>query len=226
MPEQPSTLARTERTTLRRKRERGSYDRAAACAVLDEALVAHVGFELDGTAHVLPMVHARVGDVLYLHGAAGNRMLRRLADGVPVCVTVTLVDGIVLARAAAHHSLNYRCVVLYGRAERVTDPAEVDRASAALLDHMAPGRAGDARPPDEADRRRTMFVRIPIGEGSLKVRTGPPLDEEQDMGLDVWAGVVPLSLAAGPPQTDPALGRGVAVPAYAAAYPRRGAGRA
>ena len=215
------TLARTERSTLRRKRERGSYDRAAAEAVLDEALVSHVGFEVDGVPHVLPMAHARIGDTLYLHGAAGNAMLRRLTDAVALCVTVTLVDGIVLARAAAHHSLNYRCVVLYGTAERVTDPEEMDRASAALLDHMAPGRAGDARPPDDAERRRTLFVRLRIDEGSLKVRTGPPIDDEEDLDSGIWAGVVPLSLTAGDAEPDPALAADTAVPAYAAAYPDR-----
>jgi nitroimidazol reductase NimA-like FMN-containing flavoprotein (pyridoxamine 5'-phosphate oxidase superfamily) len=215
------TLARTERSTLRRKRERGSYDLAAAEAVLDEALVAHVGFDIDGAPHVLPMAHARIGDTLYLHGAAGNAMLRQLTDGVPLCVTVTLVDGIVLARAAAHHSLNYRCVVLYGTAERVSDADEMDRASVALLDHMAPGRAGDARPPDDAERRRTLFVRLPIDEGSLKVRTGPPIDDEEDLDSGIWAGVVPLSLAAGAAEADPALPAAVAVPAYATAYPDR-----
>jgi nitroimidazol reductase NimA-like FMN-containing flavoprotein (pyridoxamine 5'-phosphate oxidase superfamily) len=222
MAEPAPTLVQTERSTLRRKRERGSYDLAAAEAVLDEALVAHVGFEIDGTPHVLPMAHARIGHTLYLHGAAGNAMLRRLVDGVPLCVTVTLVDGIVLARAAAHHSLNYRCVVLYGTAARVSDPDEVDRASAALLDHMASGRAGDARPPDDAERRRTLFVRLPIDEGSLKVRTGPPIDDEEDLASGIWAGVVPLSLAAGRAVPDPALAAGTAVPAYAADYPDRG----
>jgi len=216
------TLDQTERTTLRRKRERGSYDRPAAWAVLDEALVAHVGFVVDGTPHVLPMAHVRIGDTLYLHGAAGNAMLRELAAGTPVCVTVTLVDGIVLARAAAHHSLNYRSLVLYGAATRVDDPDEIDAASAALLDHMAPGRAGDARPPTEAERRRTLFVRVPIGEGSLKARTGAPVDDEEDLGTGIWAGVIPLSVAAGDAEPDPALAPGTPVPAYAAAYARRG----
>ncbi|HUO49300.1 MAG TPA: pyridoxamine 5'-phosphate oxidase family protein [Acidimicrobiales bacterium] len=220
MPEQPRTLEQTERTTLRRKRERGSYDRAAAYAVLDEALVAHVGFELGGSPHVVPMAHARVGDDLYLHGATGNRMLRHLADGASVCVTVTLVDGVVLARAAVHHSLNYRSLVLYGTAERVAGAEEADRASAALLDHMAPGRAADARPPNGADRRRTLFLRVPIAEGSLKVRTGGPVDEEEDLGLDVWAGVVPLSLGAGAPLPDAGLASGLPLPRYAAAYAR------
>ncbi|HXX91727.1 MAG TPA: pyridoxamine 5'-phosphate oxidase family protein [Acidimicrobiales bacterium] len=219
------TLSRTERSTLWRKRERGSYDRALAEAVLDEALVCHVGFELDGWPHVLPMAHARVGDDLYLHGARANRMLRRLAQGAHVCVTATLVDGIVLARAAAHHSLNYRCVVLYGSAVPVTDDDETDRASAALLEHMAPGRAGDARRPDARDRQRTAFVRLAIDEGSVKVRTGPPVDDGEDLALPVWAGVVPLSITAGAPYPDPVLDPAIPTPPYAAAYPTRGAAR-
>jgi nitroimidazol reductase NimA-like FMN-containing flavoprotein (pyridoxamine 5'-phosphate oxidase superfamily) len=220
--ERSPTLEMTDRTTLRRKRERGDYDRAAAYAILDEAVVCHVGFTLDGTPHIVPMAYARVGDDLYLHGAAGNRMLRQVATGVPVCVTVTLVDGVVLARTAFHHSLNYRCVVLYGTATRVRDAEEIDRATAALLEHMAPGRSADARMPTEAERRKTLFVRLPIAEGSVKVRSGPPLDDPEDLEMDVWAGVIPLALAAGAAQPDPTLPPGVAMPPYAADYPERG----
>jgi uncharacterized protein len=221
VPERSPTLEMTDRTTLRRKRERGDYDRALAYAVLDEAVVGHVGFVLDGAPHIVPMAFARIDDDMYLHGAAGNRMLRQVATGVPVCVTVTLVDGVVLARTAFHHSLNYRCVVLYGTATRVRDPAEIDRATAALLEHMAPGRSSDARMPTEAERRKTLFVRLPIAEGSVKVRSGPPLDDPQDLAMRVWAGVIPLALAAGPAEPDPTLPAGVAMPPYATDYTER-----
>jgi uncharacterized protein len=221
MADRPSTLEQTERTSLRRKRERGSYERDLANAVLDEALLCHVGVELDGSPHVVPMVHVRVGDDLYLHGAPANRVLRRVAEGAPLCVTATAVDGVVLARAAMHHSVNYRCVVLYGSGTRVTDDDEIDAASAALLDHMVPGRARDARTPSETERRRTLFVRVAIAEGSVKVRSGPPIDDAEDLGLGVWAGVIPLAVTAGPPEPDTALAAGTPVPVYATTYPPR-----
>jgi uncharacterized protein len=215
-------LAMTDRTSLRRKRERGSYDRDVANAILDEGIACHVGFVIDGAPHIVPMAYARIGEHLYLHGAAGNRMLRHVAAGAPACVTVTLVDGLVLARSAFHHSLNYRSVVLYGEGTRVRDSAEIDRATAALLDHLAPGRSADARMPTDAERRKALFVRMAIAEGSVKVRTGPPVDDPQDLGLGVWAGVVPLAVAAGAPVPDPTLAEGVAMAPYAASYPGRG----
>jgi uncharacterized protein len=221
--ERTGVLEQTERTSLRRKRERGSYERDLAYAVLDEALVCHVGVELQGSPHVIPMVHVRVGEDLYLHGAPANRVLRLVAEGAPLSIAATVVDGLVLARAAMHHSVNYRCVVLYGCGTRVSDDAEIDAASAALLDHMAPGRAGDARPPNDAERRRTLFVRVPIAEGSVKVRSGPPIDDAEDLGLDIWAGVLPLYVTGGQPEPDPDLAPVTPVPAYATAYPRRSA---
>ena len=211
----------TERTTLRRKKERGRTDRALLDAILDEALIAHVG--LVSAAHgggpvVLPMTYARIGDSLYLHGAVGNAMLRTAGspDGVDVCVTVTLLDGLVLARSAFHHSMNYRCAVLFGRAERVTDGDELRAMSAALVDHLAAGRSAEVRGPTDEELRSTLVLRFPIDEASVKVRTGPPIDDDEDLGLPVWAGVVPMRLSPGTPERDDAGVPDVALPPYLA----------
>jgi nitroimidazol reductase NimA-like FMN-containing flavoprotein (pyridoxamine 5'-phosphate oxidase superfamily)/DNA-binding HxlR family transcriptional regulator len=202
-PDSPDeTLATTPRGTLRRKRERGSYERALINSILDEALVCHVGFHAHHGPVVLPMTYARIGDDLFLHGAGGNDMLRHLAGGTDLCITVTLLDGLVFARSAFHHSMNYRCVVLFGRAERVTDPAEMVAASACLLDHLAPGRSLEARLPTAAELRSTLMVRIPISEGSAKVRTGGPIEDPDDLDLPVWAGELPLALTARAPIPD------------------------
>jgi nitroimidazol reductase NimA-like FMN-containing flavoprotein (pyridoxamine 5'-phosphate oxidase superfamily) len=206
----------TPRVTLRRKRERGSHQRALINEVLDEALVCHVGFATEHGPIVLPMTFVRIGDDLYLHGAGGNDMLRHLAGGSDLCVTVTLLDGLVLARSAFHHSMNYRCVVLFGRAERVTDPDEMLAASAGLLDHLAPGRSLDARAPSAAELRATLIVRLPISEGSAKVRTGGPIEDPDDLQLPVWAGQIPLALAAQAPIPDAQMADGCEVPAYIA----------
>ena len=204
----------TDRTTLRRKKERGRTDRALLDAILDEALLAHVGFTADHGPVVLPMTYARIDDVLYLHGAAGNAMLRTASGGVDVCVTVTLLDGLVLARSAFHHSMNYRCAVLFGQAERVTDGEELQAMSAALLDHLAPGRSAEARPPTDEELRATLVLRLRIGEASVKVRTGAPIDDDEDLTLPVWAGVVPMRLTAGVPERDDSGVAGVALPGY------------
>jgi nitroimidazol reductase NimA-like FMN-containing flavoprotein (pyridoxamine 5'-phosphate oxidase superfamily) len=218
-------LAVTERTALRRMRERGHHDRHTVNAILDEGLLCHVGFAEGASPVVLPMAYTRVDDRLYLHGAVGNRMLRHLVDGAEACVIVTLLDGIVLARSAFHHSLNYRCAVLFGRVTRVTDEAEQQLASAALLDHMAPGRAADARPPTPSELRQTLIVRMPIDEGSAKVRTGGPKDDPEDLDLPVWAGWLPIDVAAGTPVAEPDMPDGTPVPEYVRAYPpRRSAG--
>jgi nitroimidazol reductase NimA-like FMN-containing flavoprotein (pyridoxamine 5'-phosphate oxidase superfamily) len=192
----------TERTTLRRKKERGSTDRALLDAILDEALIAHVGFTAGHGPVVLPMTYARIGDELYLHGAVGNAMLRSAADGVDVCVTVTLLDGLVLARSAFHHSMNYRCAVLFGRAQKVTDVAELQAMSAALVDRLSPGRSAEARPPTDEELRATLVIRLHIDEASVKVRTGPPVDDDQDLSRPVWAGVIPIELVRGVPEPD------------------------
>ena len=208
----PRPLATTDRTKLRRKRERGTFDRDLAYSVLDEALVCHAGFVADHGPVVLPMTYARIDDVLYLHGAAGNALLRNLAQGAPVCVTVTLLDGLVLARSAFHHSMNYRSVVLFGLATRVTDPAEMHAASTALVEHLAPGRSAEVRGPSDEELRATAIVRLPIDEGSAKVRTGPPVEDEDDLGLPVWAGVLPLATVPGLPIADVAPGEDAAPP--------------
>ena len=195
-------LQQTERTKVRRLAERGRFDRATAYAILDEAYLAHVGFVVDGTPRVLPMTYGRIDDVLYLHGAVGNAMLRASA-GTEVCVTVTLLDGLVLARSAFHHSMNYRSVVLLGTATRVEDEAEKERAFDAIVEHVLVDRSSEARPSDASEARQTFVLRLPIDEGSAKVRTGGPADDDADLDLEVWAGVVPLRLVAGPPEQEP-----------------------
>jgi len=194
-------LVATPRTTVRRRADRGSFDRELAHAILDEAYVAHVGFVVDSAPRVLPMTYGRIGDVLYLHGAVGNAMLRA-ADGADVCVTVTLLDGLVLARAAMHHSMNYRCVVLYGRAERVDGEREKRAAFDAVGEHARAGRSAEARPANASELRQTLVLRLPIAEGSVKVRAGGPVDVAEDLDLAVWAGVIPLALVRGEPVRD------------------------
>ena len=194
-------LGPTSRTKVRRLAERGRYERALVHEILDEAYVAHVGFVVDGQPRVLPMTYGRVGDDLYLHGAAGNAMLRA-ADGAEVCVTVTLLDGLVLARSAFHHSMNYRSVVLLGTATKVTDEDEKRRAFDAVVEHVLPGRTGTARGATASEVRATAVLRLPIHEGSAKVRTGGPKDDPEDMDLPVWAGVIPLTLTTGDPVQD------------------------
>ena len=172
---------------------------------------------------MLPMVFVRIGDDLYLHGAPGNRMLRALADGVAVCVTVTLLDALVLARSAFHHSMNYRSVMIFGTATQVDDDDEKLRATMALLEHIAPGRSADTRPPTTDELRATRMVRVPIVEGSAKVRTGGPIDEPGDMDAPIWAGQIPLSIVPGPAVADDSLHPGTEMPAYVRSYPNRGA---
>jgi nitroimidazol reductase NimA-like FMN-containing flavoprotein (pyridoxamine 5'-phosphate oxidase superfamily) len=193
--------APSARTTVRRKADRGRYERETIRSILDEGLVAHVGFTSDLGVAVLPMVYARLDDDLYLHGAAGNHMLRAL-DDADVCVTVTLVDGLVLSRSAFHHSMNYRSVVLYGRAALVTDDDEKDRVLRAVVDHMVAGRSEQCRPPSTDERRATRVLRVPLRESSAKVRTGPPIEEPADLALPYFGGVVPLSVVRGAPVAD------------------------
>jgi uncharacterized protein len=192
-------LQQTDRTTLRRKADRGSYDRDLANAILDEGLVCHVGFAVDGRTTVIPTAYGRVEDSLYLHGAAGNHALRTLAGGADCCVTVTLLDGLVLAKSAFHHSMNYRSVVLFGRAEPVTDSDEKRVALAAIVDHMQRGRSAETRGPNDKELRATLVVRLPIDEGSVKVRSGGPVDEPEDLELPYWTGVVPVTAVRGAP---------------------------
>ena len=194
-------LARTPRSRVRRLADRGLHDRDVVHAIIDEAYLAHVGFVVDGQPRVLPMTYGRDGDVLYLHGAVGNAMLKASA-GAEVCVTITLLDGLVLARSAFHHSMNYRSVVLLGEATKVDDEAEKRRAFDVIVDHVLHGRTDTARSSNDAELRSTMVLRLPIEEGSAKVRTGGPVDDEEDMDLPVWAGVIPLRLVAGDPVQD------------------------
>ncbi len=203
----------TERTTLRRLPERGSHDTAAIYAVVDEALICHVGFvDTHGHPVVIPTIHTRVGDALYFHGSPASRMLRRMKDGVEVCVTVTIVDGLVLARSGFHHSMNYRSVVAFGVAEPVTDAAEQRRVFDALVDHVVPGRAEAVRPMTDKERRGTVLLRLPLTEASFKSRTGPPGDEPEDYELPIWAGVLPVRTTYGPPRPDPASAVDLPVP--------------
>lgn len=192
----------TDRTRLHRLPNRGDYDSATIHAVLDEAYVCHVGMVIDGQPLVIPTAHWRVGDRLYFHGAAKGRMMRHLAAGAEICVSVSLLDGLVLARSAFHHSMNFRSVMLFGRTEAVTDRAELDAVLDALVEKMQPGRSRQVRPASEQELAATSVVALPIAEASAKVRHGPPADAAKDMDIPVWAGVIPLTLTAGEPQPD------------------------
>ena len=211
----------TPRTSVRRLPARGSYDPEVLKAILDEGLVCHVGFTGDGgQPFVIPTSYGRAGDVLYIHGSPASRMLRSLKDGIAVCVTVTLLDGLVLARSAFHHSMNYRSAVLLGTAAEVTDAAERDLALKAIVDHIVPGRWDSIRWPSEKELRGTLVLRLPIAEASAKIRTGPPVDDEEDYAMDVWAGVLPLVTAPASPVPDPRLPAGIAPPPHVTAYRR------
>jgi nitroimidazol reductase NimA-like FMN-containing flavoprotein (pyridoxamine 5'-phosphate oxidase superfamily) len=185
-------LEKTERTRVRRLPGRGSYDRETAYAILDEGVFCHLGFAVDGQPYVIPTSYARLGDHLFLHGSSASRALRTVAGGVAACVTVTLTDGIVLARSAFHHSFNYRSVMVLGELEAVTDPAEKAEALRAFVDHVVPGRSDAIRGPSRKELKATAVVRLPLREASAKVRTGPPVDDEEDYELPIWAGVLPL----------------------------------
>jgi nitroimidazol reductase NimA-like FMN-containing flavoprotein (pyridoxamine 5'-phosphate oxidase superfamily) len=213
-------LERTERTTHRRLPERGSHDVAEAYAILDEALYCHVGFVVDGKPVVIPTIHARDGDRLVLHGSVASRMLRALKGGADACVAVTLLDGLVMARSAFHHSMNYRSVIVFGTARLVEDEAAKLAAMAAITEHIAQGRWDDARQPNRQEAMETMIIEIPLNEASVKTRTGPPGDDDEDMGLDVWAGVIPVVTAFGEPAAAPDLDPSVELPPYLAEYRR------
>ncbi len=189
----------TSRTKLRRLPKRGAHDRPTIDAILDEALVGHLGCVHDGRPAVIPTIQARVGDEVYVHGSSASRALRTLAGGVEACLTVTLIDGLVLARSAFHHSMNYRSVVLYGTARPLREPEERERALEAFTEKLSPGRWAEVRWPNRKELKATSVLALPIAEGSAKVRTGPPVDDEEDYALDVWAGVIPLSLERGEP---------------------------
>ena len=214
------SFARTERTTLKRLPQRGSYDRELVYRILDEGWVCHVGFAVDGQPLVIPTAYGRVGDKLYIHGSAASRTLRSLSGGIPVCVTVTLVDGLVLARSAFHHSINYRSVVILGAATMVEAAEEKMTALRAFTEHVIPGRWDDVREPTEQELKGTSVLALPLAEVSAKVRTGPPKDDEEDMSIPVWAGELPLRITAGAPVDDPQLSAQVRRSAYVRRYSR------
>ena len=211
---------RTERTRVRRLPERATYDRATVHSILDEGFLCHVGFVVDGQPYVIPTGYARVGDTLFLHGSTGSRL--GLRPGMDVCVTVTLVDGLVLARSAFHHSMNYRSVMAVGRTRPVTDPGEKEVALRALVEHIVPGRSDEVRGGDPRELAATAVLALPLAEVSAKVRTGPPQDDEPDYALPIWAGVLPLALTAGEPAPDPVLDPSIPAPAHVASWSRPG----
>jgi len=204
-----------------READRAVYDRDAAYRILDEAFLCHVGFVVDGQPFVIPTSYGRKDDSLYIHGSAASRMLRNLKDAVPVCITVTLLDGLVFARSIFNHSMNYRSVVILGKATLVDNPEEKIEALHALSEHILPGRWDDSRQPNERELKATSILRVPIEEFSAKVRMGPPIDDESDYAFPTWAGVVPLEMTAGAPIDDPMLDPGRVVPAYARHYLRK-----
>jgi uncharacterized protein len=205
----------TQRTQVKRLPDRGAYDSETVFKILDEGFICHVGFSVEGQPFVIPTGYARVNDTLYIHGSAASRMLRTLAEGVQVCVTVTLLDGLVLARSAFHHSMNYRSVVMLGRAMLVSDAAEKLKALQAFTEHIVRGRWNDVRLPTEAELKATAVLALPLAEVSAKIRKGPPKDDAEDYELPIWAGVVPLSIVQAPPIADPRLKAGLEPPAYA-----------
>jgi uncharacterized protein len=215
-----TTAPPSARTTVRRLAERGRYDRATAHAILDEGLVAHVGLVTDDGPVVIPMLYGRDGDRLLLHGSPASRLLRGGAKGTELCVTVTLVDGLVLARSAFHHSMNYRSVVVFGTATAIQDVGDRRAALEALVDHIVPGRIHDVREPSDTELRGTLVLALPLDECSVKVRTGGPKEEPEDMDLPVWAGVIPVTTAYGSPIPDDDLAGNPPVPPYATTYAR------
>jgi uncharacterized protein len=213
-------LGTTERTRVRRAPERAAIDPAILYAVLDEGLICHVGFVDAGSPVVIPTSYGRDGEVLYLHGSTGSRMMRHLATGAPVCVTVTLLDGLVLARSVMHHSMNYRSAVVFGAARPVTAADERWHAFEAIVDHLVPGRWADARHPNRKEAAATAIVAVDLSEASVKLRTGPPIDDEIDLDAGTWAGVLPFATTIGPPTADDHTPAGVDAPAYAVDYRR------
>jgi nitroimidazol reductase NimA-like FMN-containing flavoprotein (pyridoxamine 5'-phosphate oxidase superfamily) len=213
-------LQTTARTKLKRLPQRGSVERETIYQILDEAFVCHVGFSVDQQPYVIPTGYARDGDRLLIHGSAASRMLRALAGDADVCVTVTLLDGLVLARSAFHHSMNYRSVVILGKARVVSGKQEKLEALRVLTEHVLPGRWKEVRPPSENEMNQTLVLALDIDEASAKIREGAPVDDEADYELDVWAGVIPLRLTAGAPVDDVKSREGIIAPRYASNYKR------
>jgi len=216
----PETEMPTARTRVVREAHRGVYDRETVYRILDEGFLCHVGFLVDGQPFVIPTSYGRVHASLYIHGSAASRMLRQMKDGVAVCITVTLLDGLVLARSVFNHSMNYRSVVILGKATLVEERNEKLEALHALSEHILPGRWDDARQPNERELKQTSVLRVPIEEFSAKVRTGPPIDDEEDYSFPTWAGVLPLEMRAGDPINDARLLPGREAPEYVLNYIR------
>jgi uncharacterized protein len=211
----------TTRTTLKRLVERGEYDRGIVYRILDEAFVCHVGFIIDAQPYVIPTGYGRIGDRLYIHGSAASRMLRSISGGIPICVTVTLVDGLVLARSAFHHSINYRSVIIFGTATLVSDLREKMAALETFTEHIIPGRWSEVRKPNEQELKATTVLVLALEEVSAKIRSGPPKDDLADQDIPVWAGELPLRVEAQVPVNDPNLKPGITPPSYAVNYSRK-----
>jgi hypothetical protein len=216
-----NVLPVTQRTKIKRVPQRGQYERQVIYDILDEGLVCHVGFAVDGQPFVIPTAYGRVGDKLYIHGSPASRMLRSLQNAIEVCVTVTLLDGLVLARSAFHHSMNYRSAVIFGTAAIVENSEEKLAALHAFTEHVISGRWTEVRPPSRQELQGTLVLSLPLDEASAKVRTGPPLDDEADYSLPVWAGVLPLQQKAAVPIPDARLQSGILLPDYVQNYTRR-----
>lgn len=207
-PQADDTPSRGARTRLRRMPERGDHDRATIEAILDEALVSHVGFAVDGQPYVVPTLHARIGERVYFHGSAASRTLRALAAGAETCLTATLLDGVVLARSAVHQSVNYRAVMVFGRAEAITDVGQKLAAIEAFSERLIPGRWPEVRPPTDKELKAISVLALPLNDASAKLRAGGPKDDEEDYSREGWAGVIPVGLMAGAPQPDERLAPG------------------
>ena len=213
-------LAQTDRTKVKRLPKRGNFDRETIYSIFDEGFVCHVGFTAHGQTFVIPTGYARHGDTLLIHGSAASRMMRNLAGGIDVCVTVTLLDGLVLARSAFHHSVNYRSVVIFGKAKLIEDEQEKLEALYAFTEHIVPNRWNEIREPTELELKATTVLALPLEEASAKIRTGDPVDDAEDYEMDVWAGVIPLKIKAEKPEDDSRLKEGISAPDYVLKYER------
>lgn len=214
-------LTQTERTRLRRLPKRGAFDRETVNSILDEAFICHIGFTVDGQPYVIPTAYGRVDNVLYIHGSSASRMLRTLSTGVDMCFTATLIDALVLARSAFHHSINYRSVVVLGKAILVEEANEKNLALEAITNHIVPGRWADVRWPNELELKATSVLKMQIEEASAKIRTGPPIDDEEDYSMNIWAGLLPVELKTGDPIDDERLDNGAEPPNNITNYTRK-----
>ncbi len=214
MPDAADAFAPTPRTRLKRAHERGQYDRETVYAIIDAALVCHIGYVVDGQPYVTPTCHWRDGNRIYWHGSSASRMLKAQKSGIPVCLTVSHLDGLVMARSGFHHSVNYRSVMVVGTAEPVEGEKAKTQALKDFMERIGPGRWDELRPMTKQELKGTTILGLEIDEVSAKVRTGPPVDDEEDYGLDVWAGVVPITTTVGAPEDDPRLKAGISAPDY------------